>query len=84
MDFRDVTDEINMPLQISERAGTIPAMFCPWMVTHSENWMIWRSVVMATERDGHQGTWKRKLLFSTPRSSGMCGKLFLQQSTISS
>lgn len=74
MGFRDVTDEINMPLRLSEGAGTIPVMLCPWIVPYSKNWIIWRSrVVMATERDGYQGTWKKELLFSTLRSSDLCG-----------
>lgn len=37
---------------------------------------------MAAERDGCQGTWKRKLPFSKPRSSDLCGKLLLLQSKI--
>lgn len=49
--FRDVTEEINMPLQISGGSGTLPVIFCPWIVANNENWMTWRgrNVVMATE-----------------------------------
>ena len=60
--FRDITDEINNPLAPSEEAGTISITFCPWIVPHSENWMVQgrRDVVMVTERDGPWRIWKWK------------------------
>lgn len=86
VELRDVTDEINMPLELSEEAGTISVTFCPWIVTHSENWMVQRRrhVVMATERDGHLGTRKWKLPSSTPGNSDVCSRWFLPQNRLGS
>lgn len=54
---------LTCPCSYQKKQAPSPSPFCLWIVTHSEDWMVRRrrSVVIATESDGYQGSWNRKV-----------------------